>query len=51
MSLDFRFRRGKSDLDNKALVDLERMAGFFSDFRYRGDDVMLLGFERISKGD
>jgi phosphate transport system substrate-binding protein len=44
MSLDFRFRTGESDLDNKALVDLERMAAFFSDFRYRGDDVLLLGF-------
>ena len=44
MSLDFRFRTGKSDLDNKALVDLERMAAFFSDAHYRGDDVLLLGF-------
>jgi len=44
MSLDFRFRTGKSELDNKALVDLERMAAFFSDFRYRGEDVLLLGF-------
>lgn len=43
-SLDFRFRTGKSDLDNKALVDLDRMAVFFSDFRYRGSDVLLLGF-------
>jgi phosphate transport system substrate-binding protein len=44
MSLDFRFRTGKSELDNKALVDLERMAAFFSDYRYRGEDVLLLGF-------
>jgi len=44
LSLDFRFRTGKSDLDNKALVDLERMAAFFSDLRYRGEDVLLLGF-------
>ena len=44
LSLDFRFRTGESDLDNKALVDLERTAAFFSDFRYRGDDILLLGF-------
>ena len=44
VSLDFRFRTGQSDLDNKALVDLERMAGFFSDFSYRADDLLLLGF-------
>ena len=43
-SLDFRFRTGKSDLDNKALVDLDRMAGFFSDSRYKGNDVLLFGF-------
>ena len=44
LSLDFRFRTGKSDLDNKALADLERMAAFFSDLRHRGEDVLLLGF-------
>jgi phosphate transport system substrate-binding protein len=44
VSLDFRFRTGKSDLDNKALVDLERVAAFFSNLRYRGEDVLLLGF-------
>ena len=44
LSLDFRFRTGASELDNKALVDLERMATFFSDFRYRTDDLILFGF-------
>jgi phosphate transport system substrate-binding protein len=44
LSLDFRFRTGKSELDNKALVDLERMASFFSDFRYQSEDILLLGF-------
>ena len=44
LSLDFRFRTGKSELDNKALVDLERMANFFSDFRYQSENILLLGF-------
>ena len=44
VSLDFRFRTGESDLDNKALVDLERVAAFFSNLRYRGEDILLLGF-------
>jgi phosphate transport system substrate-binding protein len=44
LSLDFRFRTGRSDLDNKALVDLDRMAAFFGDFKYRGDDILLFGF-------
>lgn len=44
LSLDFRFRTGKSDLDNKALVDLERMAAFFSDLRHRSEEMLLLGF-------
>jgi len=44
LSLDFRFRSGNSDLDNKAAVDLQRMAAFFSDFRYRSENILLLGF-------
>ena len=44
LSVDFRFRTGKSDLDNKALVDLERMVRFFNDFRCRSEGILLLGF-------
>jgi phosphate transport system substrate-binding protein len=44
LSLDFRFRTGHSDLDNKALVDLDRMAAFFGDLKHRGDDILLFGF-------
>jgi phosphate transport system substrate-binding protein len=44
LSLDFRFRTGRSDLDNKALLDLDRVIGFVSDLHYSGDSVYLFGF-------
>jgi hypothetical protein len=33
MSLDCRFRTGRADLDNKALVDLHRVVGFLTDLQ------------------
>jgi phosphate transport system substrate-binding protein len=44
LTLNFRFRAGSSELDNKALVDLDRVVSFISDLRYSGKDVMLFGF-------
>ncbi len=44
LSLDFRFRSGSSQLDNKAQADLDRVTSFLSDLRYSGGSVMLLGF-------
>jgi phosphate transport system substrate-binding protein len=44
LSLDFRFRSGKSDLDNKAVVDVDRVATFVADLRYSGDKILLFGF-------
>lgn len=44
MSLNFRFRSGSPALDNKALVDLDRMVSFLSDLKYTGDRILLLGF-------
>ncbi len=44
LSLNFRFRTGSSQLDNKALVDLDRVASFIADLRYSGKDVLLFGF-------
>jgi phosphate transport system substrate-binding protein len=44
LSVDFRFRTGRSDLDNKALVDLDRVIGFVSDLHYSGSGVLLFGF-------
>jgi phosphate transport system substrate-binding protein len=44
LSLDFRFRSGKSDLDNKAIVDVDRVATFVADLRYNGDKILLFGF-------
>jgi phosphate transport system substrate-binding protein len=44
LSLNFRFRTGKSDLDNKAIVDVDRVASFVADLRYTGDNILLFGF-------
>jgi phosphate transport system substrate-binding protein len=44
LSLNFRFALGSSQLDNKALVDLDRVVGFISDHHYTGNEVLLLGF-------
>ncbi len=44
LSLNFRFRAGKSDLDNKAIVDVDRVATFVADLRYSGEKILLFGF-------
>lgn len=44
LSLDFRFKTGSSELDNKAVADLDRVVSFLSDLHYTGDRLMLLGF-------
>lgn len=44
LSLNFRFRTGKSDLDNKAIVDVDRVVSFIADLRYSGDKILLFGF-------
>lgn len=44
LSLNFRFRTGSSQLDNKALVDLNRVVSFISDLHYTGSDILLFGF-------
>lgn len=44
LSLNFRFKTGKSDLDNKAVVDIDRVVSFIADLKYTGDRIMLFGF-------
>jgi phosphate transport system substrate-binding protein len=44
LSLDFRFRTGSSDLDNKARVDINRVATFMVDLKNDRKSVMLFGF-------
>ena len=44
LSLDYRFKPGSVTLDNKAVVDLDRLITFLSDLHYTGDDLLLLGF-------
>jgi len=45
LSLDFRFREGSSQLDNKAVADLTRVVTFITDLHYSGDNLVLLGFD------
>lgn len=51
LTLNFRFRTGSSELDNKALVDLDRVISFISDLHYSGKDVMLFGFADSTGSD
>jgi phosphate transport system substrate-binding protein len=51
LSLNFRFRTGSSQVDNKALVDLDRVVSFISDLRYTGREVMLFGFADSTGGE
>jgi phosphate transport system substrate-binding protein len=44
LSLDFRFREGSSQLDNKAVADLTRVVTFMTDLHYSGDQLVLMGF-------
>ncbi len=47
LSLDFRFKRGKSDLDNKAIVDIDRVVSFIADVKYTGDAGASIGTNPI----
>ncbi len=44
LSLNFRFRPGSSDLDNRALADLDRVAGFLSKPGQNRGGAVLCGF-------
>lgn len=44
LSLNFRFRTGSKDLDNKAIPDLDRVVTFLSDMRTPAGSIMLFGF-------
>jgi phosphate transport system substrate-binding protein len=50
LSLDFRFREGSSQLDNKAVDDLSRVVTFLTDLHYSGDNLVLLGFDDSQEG-
>lgn len=44
LSLNFRFRTGSKELDNKAIPDLDRVVTFLADMRTAPGSVMLFGF-------
>jgi phosphate transport system substrate-binding protein len=51
VSLDFRFRRGGKDLDNKARLDLDRVVSFIADLKFSGTNILLLGFADDGMGN
>jgi phosphate transport system substrate-binding protein len=44
LSLNFRFRPGSTDLDNRALADLDRVSGFLADPAHQHGGIILCGF-------
>lgn len=50
LSVNFRFRTGSSDLDNRGLADLDRVTEFLASSSVQPDRLMLLGFAD-SRGD
>ena len=44
LSLNFRFRRGGRELDNKAQLDLDRVVSFVADLKFTGQNILLFGF-------
>jgi len=44
LSVNFRFRTGSSQLDNKAVDDLDRVTAYLASASARDKQVMLIGF-------
>src|SRR5262245_2538925 len=44
LSVNFRFRRGGRELDNKARLDLDRVVNFVADLKFTGQNILLFGF-------
>jgi phosphate transport system substrate-binding protein len=51
MSMDFRFDRGSTDLDTRALSDLQRMVAVMQRPEYASRSLLLLGFSDATGGD
>jgi phosphate transport system substrate-binding protein len=51
MSMDFRFDRGSTDLDTRALSDLQRMVTVMQRPEYAARSLLLLGFSDATGGD
>ncbi|WP_019530828.1 substrate-binding domain-containing protein [Dasania marina] len=49
LSINFRFDNGSSQLDNKALKDLDRVSQFLNKAKYRNRNVYLVGFSDSHK--
>ncbi|WP_174297087.1 substrate-binding domain-containing protein [Sphingomonas bacterium] len=51
LSVNFRFRTGSADLDNRALADLDRVTEFLASSSVQPDRLMLLGFADSRGGE
>lgn len=51
MSVNFRFRTGSSDLDNRGLADLDRVTEFLASSSVQPDRLLLLGFADSRGGE
>ena len=51
LSVNFRFRTGSSDLDNRGLADLDRVTEFLASSSVQSDRLMLLGFADSRGGE
>ena len=51
LSVNFRFKEGNSQLDNKALRDIERLTGFLRQPENSGKRVYLVGFSDTEKNE
>ena len=51
LSVNFRFRTGSSDLDNRGLADLDRVTEFLASSSVQPDRLMLLGFADSRGGE
>ena len=51
LSVNFRFRTGSADLDNRGLADLDRVTEFLASSSVQADRLMLLGFADSRGGE
>lgn len=51
LSINFRFAFGQMDLDNKAIIDLDRVVSLIADLNIPEDKIMLFGFSDSNGSD
>ena len=51
LSLDFRFRSSSTELDNKAIADLDRVVASLGELKLSAENTMLIGFAESTGGE